>query len=118
MFSCCRASAVKADIEIGTSCMFSVRRCAVTVISASASDPVSLPPAAGAAAAAAEVPLRIAATAYEIFEFIACPPRADRMRRDPLGTRARDRGGSVAGMLLVHAGLRLRCRADADVASH
>jgi len=64
MFSCCSDSAVKACIEIGTSCMFSVRRCAVTVISVSASEPASLAPAAGAApTAVAEVPLRIAATA-------------------------------------------------------
>src|SRR2546421_5262914 len=54
--------------------MFSVRRCAVTVISSSAPVPASVPPVAGSAAyAAQDEPPRMAATAYEIFEFIADP---------------------------------------------
>src|SRR5439155_12911794 len=66
--------AVNACIEIGTFCMLSVRRCAVTVISSSAPVAASVPPVAGSAAyAAQDEPPRMAATAYEIFEFIADP---------------------------------------------
>src|ERR1017187_3613623 len=51
---------------MGTSCMFSVRRCAVTVISAMPS--VSFVSAAGAACAAPMAdPLKIAAIAYDNF---------------------------------------------------
>jgi hypothetical protein len=54
--------------------MLSLRRCAVTVTSISTSElPDALVSAvsAGAAAAAAEAPPRMAAIAYEILEFIA-----------------------------------------------
>ena len=68
MFSCCSVWPVKACIAIGTSCMLSLRRCAVTVTSTSTSELLaalaSAPSAAAAAAGAPqEAPLRIAAIA-------------------------------------------------------
>src|SRR5581483_607934 len=54
MLSCCRVSAVSAWIVIGTSCMFSVRRCAWTT-------------------PAAEL-LRIVAIAQETLGFMIDPP--------------------------------------------
>jgi hypothetical protein len=73
--------------------MFSVRRCAVTVTSISASlgaSPAALVSAARATGIAAqEAPLRMAATAYEIFEFIVrslqygiAPTPPERVPRD------------------------------------
>src|ERR1700761_1667470 len=75
-----------ACIEIGTSWILSERRWAVTVISCSASElgPASLPPAGVSAAEAPKETLpRIAATAYETFDFIAIPPRAFYGRSHP-----------------------------------
>src|SRR5262249_14311414 len=67
--------AVKACMEIGTFCMLSVRRCAVTVISSRTPALTSAFSLAGAAADAAEdTALKMAATAYETFELIAQPP--------------------------------------------
>ena len=42
MFNCCKVSLVKACMAMGTFCMFSERRVAVTVISCSASEFTSL----------------------------------------------------------------------------
>src|ERR1700761_9258918 len=77
-----------ACIEIGTSWMLSLRRWAVTVISCSASglgaDSLLLLAGVSAADAPRETLPRIAATAYETFDFIAIPPRACFMSaRDP-----------------------------------
>ena len=67
-------------MEIGTSCMLCERRSAVTVISTSPSELVSvavvLASAARAVLAAAhEAPARMAATAYVIFGFMLDPFR-------------------------------------------
>src|SRR5262249_3028817 len=63
-------------MEIGTSCISSVRRCAVTMTSVIPSLVDSLVPAAcSCAGAATEAPPRMAATAYEIFDFIRCLPQ-------------------------------------------
>src|SRR5580704_4517177 len=63
---------------MGTFCMLSLRRCAVTVISTSPSEWVSVlvtvvSAACTTAEAPQEAPARMAATAHEIFEFIAAP---------------------------------------------
>src|SRR5512135_21451 len=78
-FSCCRVSLVNTCIVMGTSCAFSVRRCAVTTTSwmppADASDGLS---AAVAYVAAAVWAPRIDATARAHFGLIligALPPR-------------------------------------------
>src|SRR5215472_16436831 len=61
-------------MEIGTSCIFSVRRCAVTMTSAIPSLVDSLVlGVCSCAEAATAVPPRMAATAYEIFDFICLP---------------------------------------------
>src|SRR5215469_11607612 len=76
MLSCCSVWLVSACMEIGTFCMFSVRRCAVTITSVMPSlAVVSVLVACSCARAATEVPPRMAATAYEIFDFIGLPPQ-------------------------------------------
>src|SRR5579871_1090128 len=70
-FSCLRVSPVKAWMVIGTSCMFSVRRCAVTTISWIPSDPsltVSAPDASSAKAAGD--PPKIDAIAQDNLDFV------------------------------------------------
>src|ERR1700730_8181159 len=54
---------------MGTSCMFSVRRCAVTVISAIPSDSVVSAAAAAYAGPMGAAPLKMAAIAYDNFWF-------------------------------------------------
>src|SRR6267154_1356326 len=75
MLSCCSACPVKACMEIGTSCMFSVRRCAVTTTSSRVSAPAPALLVEGSAACVPkDAPASTAATAYEIFEFIESSP--------------------------------------------
>ena len=80
MLSCCSVCAVNACIAIGTFCMLSLRRCAVTVISCrvsllAAGAAVASGPSAGAPTAPApkDTPPRMAAIAVESFEFIVHP---------------------------------------------
>ena len=63
---------MKACIEIGTFCMFSVRRCAVTVISSSELAPAPL--LESSACALTATPPMTAATAQETFLYTANPP--------------------------------------------
>src|SRR5215471_1970749 len=76
MLSCCSACPVSACMEIGTSCILSVRRCAVTITSVMPSlAVVSVLVACSCAETATVVPPKMAATAYEIFDFIGLPPQ-------------------------------------------
>src|ERR1700722_2973048 len=70
MLSCCSAWPVKACMEIGTSCMLCERRCAVTVISSSASLPAS---AVAATTRAADMAPKMAAIDMDSLEFMNHP---------------------------------------------
>ena len=97
-------------MEIGTSCMFSVRRCAVTVISCKVSVPVALLESELGVAARAtepEVPARTHVIAYvslddmidppSYFRSVAAPGRRVYSQNDTsrLATRAMGVGSSV-----------------------
>jgi len=66
--SCFSVSDVKACIEIGTFCMLSERRCAVTVISSSMGGPAS---AFSFAGAAADVGSRVIKYPYNAFTSVS-----------------------------------------------
>src|SRR5579871_1365780 len=85
MLSCCSDCDVSAWIEIGTSWMFSVRRWAVTMTSAIASEPTSGALGRSAAPAPADAPASTQVTAYLSFEFMvqaspSLPQRCCRLR--------------------------------------
>ena len=101
---------MNACIEIGTSCMLSLRRCAVTVISCSVSVLVSAAVAgASAYTAPPETPLKIAAIAHDSFgfEFMTVSPdifnmlfESKTLRPPSLRLRAPDRTSKIGRRLI------------------
>src|SRR5476651_624815 len=89
MLSCCNAWPVKACIEMGTSCMLCERRCAVTVISSSASLPAST---VAARHLAPDKAPRTAAIDMDSLEFMNHPLRYKNFRRH---------AGTAAGVRLI-----------------
>src|SRR5450755_3600273 len=89
MLSCCRAWPVKACIEMGTSCMLCERRCAVTVISSSASLAAS---AVAARHLAPDKAPRTAAIDMDSLEFMNHPLHYKNFRHH---------AGSAAGVQLI-----------------